>query len=394
VAGGDLHGWSVPARPADEPVPAPWYAVGARLLLPLRAGAPRSAAHGPPDGDGELIGVWALGTRRPGDLLDHETLAALARVCRHAAVLLDYDRLHHERVKQAVARHELLHAMEIQRQLLPAALPGWPGQLELAARFRPARETSGDFYDVVGLTPMMGAAGRGEGATLAPLQIAMGDVAGKGIAAALVMALARATLRAVAQTALQPSPAATLGLVGGLLYQDVGRRDFVACALAVVEPPGTGATAGSAGPSFRLANAAQVPPLLCRDGRAEELQPPGERLPLGVLPDPLYEELVVDLLPGDVVVFASDGLPEAPRCAAASSPGAGTTPGEMFGFARLHALATSWAARASTAEEVAAGMWADMESWCGTASEHDDMTLLVVRVPTKEQQAHSAALHS
>ena len=63
------------------------------------------------------------------------------------------EELTREQVKQAVARFELERAWEIQRQLLPTTLPAWPGRLELAVRFRPARETSGDFYDVVALAP-------------------------------------------------------------------------------------------------------------------------------------------------------------------------------------------------------------------------------------------------
>src|SRR5205823_2545903 len=108
----------------------------------------------------------------------------------------------------------------------------WPGVLEIAVRFRPAVETSGDFYDVLRLTPAV------EGA-LPPLQIAVGDVAGKGMAAALVTALARSALHATATIPAQmATPAGTLRAAGSRLHRDVGSQLFVACALAVVEPPG------------------------------------------------------------------------------------------------------------------------------------------------------------
>jgi serine phosphatase RsbU (regulator of sigma subunit) len=359
-------------------------------------------------------------------------------------VLGDYARLRDDQVRQAVVSHELARAWEIQSKLLPADPQGWPGALDLAVRFRPARETSGDFYDVMPLPAPPGPnAADASSPAFAPLQIAVADVAGKGIAAALVMALARAMLRTIAELTTQPlahgaprparvgpparngevpppderapSPAATLSGASRRLHQDVGRRDFVCCALAVVEPP----AAGAAGPRLRLANAGQVPPILCRGSEARELEPPGERFPLGVLPEADYAELVLDLVPGDVVIFASDGLPEAPaqpsavggdQQSASNSPPATTSdpaapaipgppqphsvlstqysvlppasaPGELFGFERLAASAAAWTARGASADAIAAGIWADVTDWCGEASQHDDMTLLVLRVP-------------
>ena len=112
--------------------------------------------------------------------------------------------LDQQRIQQEIVHHELARAWEIQSQLLPKQLVGWPGELEIAARFRPARETSGDFYDLMELAPTAG--------TRRPLQIAVGDVAGKGIGAALVMALARTTLRAFAlRSAAAPTPAMVRG---------------------------------------------------------------------------------------------------------------------------------------------------------------------------------------
>jgi serine phosphatase RsbU (regulator of sigma subunit) len=179
------------------------------------------------------------------------------------------------------------------------------------------------------------------------------------------------------------------------LHRDIGARDFVACALAVVEPP----TAPGTGPSLRLANAAQAPPLLCRDGGAVELVPPGERLPLGILSNPDYHDLAVGLQPGDVIVFASDGLPEAPARAdqqaaipdaAARGPRgaalpAAAGPGELFGFERLAQAAAYWAQHGKDADAIASGIWAEVNTWSGEGSDHDDMTLLVLRVPLADE---------
>ena len=97
-----------------------------------------------------------------------------------------------------------------------------------------------------------------------------------------------------------------------------------------------------------------------------------------------HEVARVVLRPGDVVVFSSDGLVEAPSLPAADTPPHLVPPskvGELFGFARLSASASHWAAHAATAEGVAAGIWSDLTVWCGDESHHDDMTLLVLRVP-------------
>ena len=216
---------------------------------------------------------------------------------------------------------------------------------------------------------------------LPPLQIAVGDVAGKGMSAALVTALTRSALHASASMPTAAvTPAGTLRVAGQRLNRDVGSGHFVACALAVVVPPGR----HSAGPLLLLANAAQVPVLVVREGRAQELEPPGYRLPLGAEDDGAYRDAEVELRPGDAVIFSSDGLVEAPSLPTAVV-GAHLPPteqqAELFGFARLAASAAHWSVRAPPAEAVAEGIWSDLTAWCGDESHHNDVTLLVLRVP-------------
>ena len=391
--------------PASDAALVQWYAAGARLLVPLRART-----------DGELAGIWALGGLRSGDLPDADDIAAVMRAGRQAAVLLEHARLGEQQVKQELLRHELEQARDVQELLLPSTLPAWPGRLEMAVRYRPAREMSGDFYDVFALERLAqvtrpalahstaarigppsndveaGAVDTTAEAETATLVISVGDVVGKGVGSALVMALARTGLRAAVKLGGETSPAAMLRQVGAMLHEDVGRKSFVACATAVIEADGQ--TQGSASgatdvagrgtphggaPRLRVANAAQVPPLLCRRGTAQELQPPGDRLPLGIMERPAYQEATLDLDAGDVVVFASDGLPEAPSLA----------DGQLYGFGRLTESAAHWSMRGADAEAIAAGIWADVTVWCGEESHHDDMTLLVLRVPYKSAQAAS-----
>jgi serine phosphatase RsbU (regulator of sigma subunit) len=126
------------------------------------------------------------------------------------------------------------------------------------------------------------------------------------------------------------------------------------------------------GPVLRLANAGQVPPLLCRHGLICDLVPDGEWLALGVVASPRNQHLVVELVPGEVVVLSSDGLPEAPYQSTANG-----TLGELFGFEQLVTSAASWAAKSHDADAVADGIWSDVTEWGGG---DDDMTLVVLRV--------------
>ncbi len=180
---------------------------------------------------------------------------------------------------------ELSRAAQIQADLLPGAYPelaGW----ELAARCVPASQVGGDFYDWQQVAPGL-------------LSVTVGDVMGKGMPAALLMASVRAVLRAVGPYS---SPAAAVQTAAAALSSDLtrsgafvtlfhGQLDLVTGRLSYVD----------AGHGYVL---------LCKaDGRTERL--PASGLPLGVLDEEVYAEEVVTIEPGDVLIIHSDGLTEA-----------------------------------------------------------------------------------
>jgi serine phosphatase RsbU (regulator of sigma subunit)/CHASE1-domain containing sensor protein/anti-sigma regulatory factor (Ser/Thr protein kinase) len=196
---------------------------------------------------------------------------------------------------------ELRMARRIQHALLPKNLPeleGW----EIAYHYQPAREVGGDFYDFLRLDD-----GR--------VGLVIGDVSGKGIAAALVMANAQSVLRAVAKRG-GITPGKALEEANEVLFAYIPPNTFVTCFYGVLDPK-----------SGRLlyANAGHNLPCERHDERVDQLRARG--MPLGLMPEMIYEEKEALLAAGDDLLFYSDGLVEAhdPK-------------GEMFGFSRLQAL--------------------------------------------------------
>jgi serine phosphatase RsbU (regulator of sigma subunit) len=201
-----------------------------------------------------------------------------------------------ERIEQ-----ELRLAQLVQQQFLPAELPQLPGW-RLDAWYRPAREVGGDFYDFIELP-----GGR--------LGIVAGDVSGKGVPAALVMASTHSVLRAEAPRLV--APAEVLERANELLVTETQASVFVTCLYMVLDP-----ATGKA----RWANAGHnLPYLRTADGVAE-LRATG--MPLGLLPGMDYEEKSAELPPGANLLLHSDGLSEA------HGPDR-----EMFGLPRLAGLA-------------------------------------------------------
>jgi serine phosphatase RsbU (regulator of sigma subunit)/CHASE1-domain containing sensor protein/anti-sigma regulatory factor (Ser/Thr protein kinase) len=235
---------------------------------------------------------------------------------------------------------ELGTARSIQHALLPKDLPklqGW----KIAYHYQPAREVGGDFYDFLRLDE-----GR--------IGLVIGDVSGKGIAAALVMANTQSVLRAVARRG-NIVPGQVLAEANEVLYAYIPSGTFVTCFYGVLDLE-----------SGRLvyANAGHDPPYSQRGGDAQELRARG--MPLGLMPDMPYEEKEAVLAAGDDLLLYSDGLVEA------HDP-----EGDMFGFPRLRKLIM--AQSAGSGEELVDFLLTELTRFTGTDSEQeDDITLVTL----------------
>ena len=290
-----------------------------------------------------LIGVLDLESTVPHAFTaEHERM--LVTLGSYVAIALENARLYEEaRESERRLRNELDTARDIQRQLLPTGAREVPG-LDLAAAYVPARELGGDFYDFLPY---------GEGR----LAFTLGDVSGKGTAAALYGSLAIGTVREIVVDHRR-EPAEMLALLNKRLLGARLDSRFIALLFAIYDASRRRLT---------LANAGGPYPLLIRGGVVEAIRLEG--VPLGLLPEIEYDEITLDLQPGDVVLFASDGILESENAAQ-----------EEFGPVRLAALLAGLSPEDSAsaiAEQILAAT--DIHSGVGIAP-HDDRTLLVLRV--------------
>ena len=270
----------------------------------------------------------AVGIQRAG-LIDE----LRAKITQLEAAQLEL--LQKERMEQ-----ELAIARQVQQSMLPRRFPVVKG-LEFAARYEPARQVGGDFYDVFEL---------GEGR----IGLVIGDVSDKGMPAALYMALCRSLIRAEARRS--GSPGQTLLNVNDLLL-DLGSADnFVSVFLALIDTRTM---------QMDYIRAGHEHPYLLRKRKIEEL--PGKGTVLGIMETQalaLSEERI-DLLPGDRLVLYTDGVIDL------SNPA-----GENFGQGRFRAALQAHGQKSPV--ELCDSLFADLERFRAGADPYDDITLLVV----------------
>jgi serine phosphatase RsbU (regulator of sigma subunit) len=308
-------------------------AAGMRLVVPLVSQA-------------RLVGLLGLGPRRSerdyavDDRKLLEDLAERAAPALRVAQLVR--RLVREQADELQARErieqELQVAQLIQRQFLPRELPELSGWY-VATYYQPAKAVGGDFYDFIELPD-----GR--------IGLVCGDVTGKGVPAALVMATTHSILRGDAPQF--SSPGKVLERANNLLLQDIPPQMFVTCLYGVLDPS-TG--------TLRYANAGHNPPYVHTRGGVVELRATG--MPLGAMPDMTYEEKEATLAPGDTVLLHSDGLVEAHD-----------RERRMFGFPRLAELMNDCAG----GPELIQLLLGELDGFTGPDWEQeDDITLVALQ---------------
>jgi sigma-B regulation protein RsbU (phosphoserine phosphatase) len=297
---------------------------------------------------GRLFGVLDLESTKENAFTegDEHMLSTLAPT---VAVALENARLY-EKVRAAEQRmaEDLERAREMQRALLPVKLPRVHG-LGVGVRYHPARELGGDFYDFLCYRD-----GR--------LGIAVGDVSGKGSAAALFGSLGVGIMREHANVHPCP-PAEMLAHLNERLHSSRVDGRFIAVVFSVFDPHTR---------ALDVASAGFPRPLLVRNGKAQALAVSG--VPLGLLPGSEFDALRLPLEPGEVVAFCSDGIHEQPAFGCE-----GQADDDEFGFARLAACVE--AIHTASADAIAAEIMRAVEAHAGSeACCLDDRTIVVLKI--------------
>ncbi|MCC6859827.1 MAG: SpoIIE family protein phosphatase [Bryobacterales bacterium] len=270
-----------------------------------------------------------------------EELSLLTVMANVAAIRIEQARLVEVEQAERIMARELAQAAEIQRALLPDHAPEIPG-FQLAGHTESCRTVGGDYYDYLPFED-----GR--------LAVLAGDVAGKGMSAALLMSSLQARVQVLAET--RGNPAEVVERLNRSIAVNCPDNRFITFFYSVLDPA-TG--------ELRYSNAGHNPPLVVRsDGTIERLETGGTVL--GILPKQRYEESSVILRPGDLVAFYTDGVTEA--CPADRD--------EEFDEERLARFLIEH--RFEPAAAIIEGALACLRQWMSGAAPGDDLTLVVVR---------------
>lgn len=293
------------------------------------------------------VGVLRLFSRE-ARLLEPAQHALLQTIAEQAAAAVCGARLVDSEREAVMLRRQLELAGDVQHRMLPPTPTGF-ATLDIASRYQPSFELSGDFYDLIDLNGHLG--------------VAVGDVSGKGIPAALLMAATRATLRAHSQDVFHLNE--LMSRVNKAMVRDTLPQEFVTIFYGVIDPK-----------KLRLTycNAGHDPPLVIqRSGkgapRLNELTVGG--MIVGVDADQKYDRGMFDLNKGDVLVASTDGLTDAMNYQ-----------GQKYGRERMKSTLLEFL-RANP--EANSGHIADHLVWevrrfVGMNPQTDDITLVVIRV--------------
>src|SRR5689334_3552067 len=326
------------AATLKEPVIVPDVTVDARYLMVNPE--TRSELALPMQHKGKIIGVLDLESPQLNAFRE-EHVQTLSILAANLAVSLENARLYEQLARdEARLERDLQAAKRIQGALL-RPVPTEDYGLEMAARYLSAREVCGDLYEFLRYGPQQ-------------LGIALGDVSGKGTAAALYGAVAIGIMRSLAPQKLQPSE--MLKQMNQLVGERrIEGRFMTACF----------ATWQKGRQKLRVANAGQSQPLLYKDNRCGKIELTG--FPLGIYEDVTYDEWGVTLEPGNILVFHSDGIAET-----------NNSEGQFFGNTRLREVIDKH--HEVTAAELDDRILSEVDWFSQSAPLSDDRTLVVMKV--------------
>jgi serine phosphatase RsbU (regulator of sigma subunit) len=289
------------------------------------------------NGEGQALGVIQLDTMDQRQRFQKDDLDVLASIASQAAIAIDNAEMHEAQLKQRALSRDLELAHRVQRGLLPPAPPKVPGYYFFDF-YESANQVGGDYYDYIEF-----ADGR--------VAVVLGDVSGKGVSAALVMAKLSGEVRF--DLASAPTAADALNRINASFCRSGWEDRFVTFVVAIVDPKKNELT---------IANAGHMAPLLrTRDGQVQCLGEEVTGLPLGVLADYEYTQKSHTLQPGEAVTLYTDGISEAMNEA-----------GDLYTIERL---TSQILLPADDLNVLGQRILSDVKRFVGTRSQSDDMCL-------------------
>ena len=296
------------------------------MCVPLRAKA-------------RMIGVLIVFNKRSGEPFTESNQRLLTIIAAQSAQVIETARLYEEEKELQVMQQEMEMARNIQANLLPKTHPSIPGY-DIAGTSVSAANVGGDYYDFLPSEDR--------------LIVCLGDVSGKGMPAALLMANVQATIRGL--NLVSSSAAECMSRSNRLLFQSTDSAKFVTFFYGILDLDRR---------TLEYCNAGHNPPILFSKGRETRLETGGPVL--GVLPDFPYQQAAVELTPGDLLLIFSDGFSEAMN-----------ERYEEFGEGQLARIAIE--NREDSAADLIEKMSRAVVAHTGDEPQTDDMTIVAVRV--------------
>ena len=291
---------------------------------------------------GDMLAAIGLINKNNGEFLSPDIKLTRA-IAEQAGARIENSILYQENLEKTKLQTEMELAKRVQMNLLPRKLPVVKG-IDLWADSQPASQVGGDFYDYFYRD------GR-------PFTFTIGDISGKGLPAALLMAMTRTVIRAKANDLPTPTPEIVVGRSNEELYDDFTDVNMFATVFV--------GQYNSAKREMLYANAGHSPVIFCPfGGKAQLLEADGT--PVGILPTSLSKNQRLSFQPGDLLVVATDGLSEAHN-----------TKDEMFGYERLLNLTQSLADK--SAKEIVAALIHTIQEFSAGKQQDDDQTLIVLK---------------
>jgi sigma-B regulation protein RsbU (phosphoserine phosphatase) len=293
-------------------------------------------------GDRPPYGVMVVDTHSATQKFETDDLQILAAVANQAAVALEVARMHEEAIVQERMNRELTLARDVQRSFVPTKMPS-KEPLKFWAYYEAAGAVGGDYYDFINLP---------DGKTA----VMLGDVSGKGVPAALLMAKASSDAK-VGLLTHPGDPAGAMSHLNNAICAANLEGKFMTTALCIVDPRTT---------AMQIVNAGHMSPIIRKpDGTlVEPADPDHSGMPVGAMEDYPYEVVETELGPGEVVVIFSDGISEAMNAAS-----------QEFTTDRIREITRKNCCDATTLGEA---LLTDVRRHVAGWKQHDDMTLVVV----------------